>query len=226
MTRKIIFQLVPLALAFGFWLWATELWQESLIPVCLQALLQLVFLKKFEGGKLLQLGKLGGAFLIAFVCYSFVGFEFTQDFFWHYKWKQKSIRLLKSARTTNELRDAIASGAFVSFPDGAWLAIRHGHTHAGGAWSESVALDSEGRWYESRYVFCGALSIVSRNIANEKEYALEQNMPADDKKYLLDSLRNYRTNYPDVYSLMESTKLADSRRYLQKLEFKQIDPDF
>ena len=77
------------------------------------------------------------------------------------RWQSR--RLLAAASTPEELQAAVGGlGAFYTFPDGSWLAIRYRDSHTCGIWSVAVARDSGGNWYESREHFCGAF-VVRRN---------------------------------------------------------------
>lgn len=75
--------------------------------------------------------------------------------------QREARRLLSAASTPQQLQEAVGSrGAFFTFPDGSWLAIRYRDSHMGGVWSVAVARDSGGNWYQSRKHFCGSFEIT------------------------------------------------------------------
>jgi len=93
------------------------------------------------------------ALIAAFLLWLFV----INPVIWQRNTNEESIRILASAKSTDELAAAVGSlGLLLTFPDGSWMAIRYVDTHAGGC-SLAVVRDSGGQWFTSRHHFCGEL---------------------------------------------------------------------
>ncbi len=70
--------------------------------------------------------------------------------------RAESLRLLRNAETRAELEQAVGDlGVFLPLKDGPWIAIRYRDSHGWPMWSQAIARDSGGQWYESREHFCG-----------------------------------------------------------------------
>ena len=62
----------------------------------------------------------------------------------------ESIRALSGAVNSDAMENAVGHlGIVFHLADGSWIAIRYVDRHNGDFWSSAVALDSEGRWYDS-----------------------------------------------------------------------------
>lgn len=124
--------------------------------------------------------------------------------------RQQSQRLLAAASTQQQLKEAVGSlGAFFSFPDDSWMAIRYRDSHAGGIWSVAIARDSGGNWYQSREHFCG----VFGKVRDELEYyaAISEPLPStDDQKSAW------------IQRLAASPNLATARERIESRYFNRI----
>jgi hypothetical protein len=71
----------------------------------------------------------------------------------------ESVQELRRAASWEQLQEAVGClGLVLRLPNGSWIAIRYRDSHATKFWSSAVALDSEGKWFVSRYHYCGNLA--------------------------------------------------------------------
>lgn len=133
--------------------------------------------------------------------------------------RRDSIRILAAATTEQEFKRASNSlGAFLTFPDHSWLALRYVDSHAGGIWSVAMARDSGGNWYESREHFCGTLGTVR-----------EHQLWLFDKQESPDSAGDPDPEPPGKHSkwlrfVSDSPNLETARQRLISEYFKPLSP--
>ena len=96
------------------------------------------------------------------------------------RWQSR--RLLAAATTPQQLQEVVGSlGAFYTFSDGSWLAIRYRDSHGGGIWSVAIARDSGGGWYQSREHFCGAFRTDRHLRQLESTLGDSLELPSDER---------------------------------------------
>jgi hypothetical protein len=152
----------------------------------------------------------------------FVGFmTFIEPALWPGQQRRESIRLLSAAKTPDELKKVITDlGAFITPTNGGWMAIRYRDSHTLGPLSKSVALDSEGHWFESEKHFCGEFRSARSLMDRERRYRAESpklftNQP--DSIYFKPG-----TTTEPYYRLFTATNLDAARKELLVLGFREF----
>ena len=98
--------------------------------------------------------------------------------------------------------------------NGSWIAIYYDDSHMFFTWSQAVALDSDGNWYESQVHYCGSLPIAGNLEILRKvvENASEPQQP-DDSGY-----RNFH-----LLTIREAANLAVACEHLLAIGFQPVD---
>ena len=131
----------------------------------------------------------------------------------------ESIRLLRSARTTNDLDKAVGNmGGVLKLKDGSWIAIRYRDCHRGNLWSSAVALDSAGNWFESDYHFCGELSGLRRDLQFREEMARMKELYPDASADLPERSDSH------LIELADAPNLTVAHQKLVALGFRTFRP--
>jgi hypothetical protein len=134
---------------------------------------------------------------------------------WQINTRKDSLRVLASAKSTDELTAAINPlGLFLTFPDGSWMAIRYKDMHSWSNRSMSIALDSGGQWFESPHHFCGMLAGY-RSKYELRRLARESGNTEDAEVMRFLSL----SAYSGIHAVAESKTLVEARRQLAKMDF-------
>lgn len=119
-------------------------------------------------------------------------------------------RILSAAASPEALQRAVGPlGAFFTFPDGSWVAIRYRDSHAGGLWSVAIARDSGGQWYQSREHFCGAFSSFSQ--VRDISFAIGESLGAASDEH-----------GRWIYQLSSSPDLQTARQRISARYFNRI----
>lgn len=131
---------------------------------------------------------------------------------------RESIQALSEASSEEGARSASKGlGAFLTFPDHSWLAIRCKETHVG--WSVAIARDNEGRWYQSREHFCGSLLSVRDHqlwLDEEREFGDQAGEPLPEPSDPHSKWIRFVSDSPD---------LETARQRLTSKYFKPFSPD-
>ncbi len=128
-------------------------------------------------------------------------------------YKQESITILKNSKTHDELKKAVGPlGIFIQIKDGSWIAIRYTDTHSIPSWSLSIALDSNGKWFESKRHFCGRLRSY-RVIVKKMELL--------DKKSI-DYDLFMEKHYQELFYVASAPNLKVARKKLLLMGFYEI----
>lgn len=109
-------------------------------------------------------------------------------------------------------------GAFITLPNGDWVAVRYRDSHSYEVQSVAVARDSGNQWFESDKHFCGVLSYLSRNLTNE----------LDTRKFLPEAFTNkdgspVSPKIDELIPLFTATNLAAARKQLVAVGFKSLE---
>jgi hypothetical protein len=137
---------------------------------------------------------------------------------WKSETRKESVRLLAAAQTTNELALAVGDlGLFLSFPDGAWMAIRYRERHAMGALSSAVARDSGGMSFFSEHHFCGYLS------AYPKIAEMQRAARKEAAQGWINKEPNLLAGFEGIHALATAPDLAAARTNLQSLGFGRME---
>ena len=148
----------------------------------------------------------------------FVHVRYLEPRRWRGENRDESIRLLSMAKTSGDLQAAVGMwGVFIAPTNGGWLAIRYRDTHAPSWHSLSIAVDSDGRWFECGLHFCGKLRHVSHNFANE--IRMRQEIP----EFFTNRTERAPTT-EDLISLFTATNLDAARRQLVAIGFREFKP--
>lgn len=160
--------------------------------------------------------------LLGFVVYGF----FIYPAYWHSIKKRDSVSVLRSAKGTNELMQAVGSlGLFLSLTNGGWVAIRYRDSHGGGIRSSAVALDSEGNWFESDRHFCGSLRFWPRlkdSVSAEEEQRKLTPEYFTNRVSRADSDNGMFPSYQEMMAVEAATNMASAREALQAIGFKPL----
>jgi hypothetical protein len=89
-----------------------------------------------------------------------VDFYYSTPGGWYSRTRAQSIRVLETARTTNDLQsyEVLQGGAFVPLSNGSWIAIRYVERRSGAIYYCAIARDSAGSWFECDRLFDASLS--------------------------------------------------------------------
>jgi len=154
----------------------------------------------------------------------FVAFVFLiEPSLWPGQQKRESIRLLSAAKTPDDLQKVVSGlGAFIPQTNGTWIAIRYRENHMLGHLSKAVALDSEGRWFESENPFSGEFRSTRALIDRERRYR------AESPKLFTNVTESiyFKPGAPTepYYRLFTATNLETVRKELLGLGFLEFKP--
>lgn len=152
------------------------------------------------------------AFLIVgFISYGF----FVGPRLGHAKAKGEAVRELSAAKTPLARTNAVGGkGIVIGLTNGTWLAIRYRDSHSIPGYSCAITLDSEGKWLESDYHFCGQLA-YGRELL---DLGIPQQGDTNNPQYDL-------TMHPVLDQVMTSPDLATARARLMKhYKFTRLEP--
>jgi hypothetical protein len=137
--------------------------------------------------------------------------------------RNRSIQLLAEAADAPAMEQAVGSlGIIFHLANGSWIAIRYVDTHYGGIWSSSVALDSQGDWFESDVHFCGQFKIYRDRWDHTLEVLQNPRTPKDEKNWWLENCPVEAAPAP-IWHLEASPGLKSAREKLLALGFKQLN---
>lgn len=122
---------------------------------------------------------------------------------------------LRSVSSPQDLEHLVAPlGIVLRLRDGTWLAIRYHDSHVGRLWSQAVALDSDGRLYQSEYHFCGTLNAYRLARDGGKDWPPE--LAGEGRRYKELQLQGFG----DLHALAEASTLEAARQVLPRLGFE------
>jgi hypothetical protein len=152
----------------------------------------------------------------------FAGFmTFIEPALWPGQQRRESIRLLSAAKTPDELKKVVTNlGAIITPTNGGWMAIRYRDSHTLGPVSKSVALDSEGHWFESEKHFCGEFRSTRDMMDRERRYRAE--IPDHFTKESESFYFKPGTPSEPYYRLFTATNLDAARKQLLVLGFREF----
>lgn len=94
-------------------------------------------------------------------------------------WEKSLIGQLESIHSYDEA--VLAESTILGDPEDEWIVLGYEDTHSGRILSVTVAKTKDGRWFESRRHFCGAINSGANANRSAAEYqALLDAHPADD----------------------------------------------
>jgi hypothetical protein len=138
--------------------------------------------------------------------------------------RREAVRRLAAATSRAELERAVAYlGAVFDLPGGDWVAISYTDSHAPIFWSEAVALDSAGRWYEGHAHFCGMLGDFPASLDSQRK-SLEAERAARPGRWPPepapgDEMTNYLYH---LAGIADAPDLATARAHLAALGFTPL----
>jgi len=157
--------------------------------------------------------------VIAAICLLLVLVFVVEPLASHRRVRQAAITALSTAKTINELQQAVGGlGIFVPLQDGSWIAIVYHDIHAARISSLAIARDSGGNWFESDRHFCGTLSAYRQERQSRAEMRSElAKLGEIETNSIIDSRSGI---FMDLDSLFAAPSLDAGRKQLWKLGFK------
>jgi hypothetical protein len=146
---------------------------------------------------------------------------------WLPRARKESVARLAAATNEESARAAVNSlGTFLSFTNGAWVAIRNRDTHAGRVQSHALARTSDGRWLESERHFCGIIGSLERKIDEWRKADAERQAEWRSTMREIGPARNNNSlpSELDLLPLLEASNLDCAVQALLRLGFRLTLP--
>ena len=134
-----------------------------------------------------------------------------------YYWLPRNMcRTMSNAKRTGKIENIIGSlGVILTLKNGEWIAINYQDSHAVGMGSYSLALDSKGRWFESRKHFCGKFRMYKFKRKSYGEF-LEENPEVDS------SFEDTVYKDSELYDIESAWDLKQAEKLLVKMGFDEL----
>ena len=131
-----------------------------------------------------------------------------------------SKQILSEASSTEELEEAVGKlGIVIELGDGSWIAIRYIDSHSGGIFSNAIALDSDGRWYESSYHFCGRFYAYKLTKKSNQDLVTKLKAVGDDSVSFDSMMREHDET---IFEIENASNLEDAQQRLLELGFREL----
>jgi len=153
------------------------------------------------------------------LCALFLFWLFYHNHYWVRNNHDISEQLLGQAHDPKEMESAIGYlGILFHLEDESWIAIRYVDTHSLNIQSSAIALDSQGRWYESDEHFCGRFNSCKLKYDAILRWFADPNGTMDSKKGLK---TDYLQNLEPICEVDHSPNIEVAVERLLKLGFKK-----
>jgi hypothetical protein len=137
--------------------------------------------------------------------------------------RARGVRYLTRAGSLAELKEAVGPlGVVLVLPERDWVAIHYEDSHRDYAtWSQAVALDSGGNWYESQTHFCGHLGCAYQDLEGRRK-SLEEERSRNPEDWPPKPKQGYLFYQYHLLAIQEAKNLEEARGHLEVLGFTQM----
>jgi hypothetical protein len=158
--------------------------------------------------KAVSLFVLGG--FVGFWIYVVTALYTVEEYVFPKRARHDAVKALTSTNSTNKLAALKGTfGKFFSFDDGSWLVVRYKDTHSGFVGSYALTRDSDGKWLESKYHFCGMLGYLDKGAARDARLAEElAKVSKNDERESAQQAPDPTEQETGMRRLMEATNAA------------------